>query len=72
MAAWMATEIFGACGNEVGVTLTPVGKGRFEVYIDDELVYNNKEHEASGITPESVKAINKQIKAKLAAQVAMG
>ena len=72
MAAWMATEIFGAGGNKVGVTFTPVGRGRFEVYIDGELVYDNKEHETSGITPESVKTINKQIKAKLEAPVAAG
>jgi predicted Rdx family selenoprotein len=28
---------------EVGVTLTPAGRGTFEVYLDGDLVYNRKE-----------------------------
>jgi predicted Rdx family selenoprotein len=28
---------------EVGVTLTPVGQGRFEIYLNGEQVYNRKE-----------------------------
>ena len=72
MAAWTATEMYGAGGREVGVSFTPVGQGRFEVYVDGELVYNNKDHDTSGITIESVRAVNKLIKAKLEAPVAAG
>ena len=28
---------------EVGVTLTPVGQGRFEIYLNGDQVYNRKE-----------------------------
>jgi hypothetical protein len=28
---------------EVGVTLTPVGQGRFEIYLNGERMYNRKE-----------------------------
>ena len=28
---------------EIGVTLTPVGQGRFEIYLNGEQVYNRKE-----------------------------
>jgi hypothetical protein len=28
---------------EVGVTLTPVGQGRFEIYLNGEQLYNRKE-----------------------------
>ena len=72
MAAWTAAEIYVAAGVEVGLSMTPVGKGRFEVYVDGEIVYNNKEHETSGITIESVKEITKLIKQKLENPVAAG
>lgn len=72
MAAWTATELYSAGGKDMGVAFTPVGKGRFEVYLDGELVYNNKEHDTSGITIESIRAIGKQIKAKLEEPVAAG
>ena len=28
---------------EVGVTLTPAGRGTFEIYLDGDLVYNRKD-----------------------------
>jgi hypothetical protein len=39
----LAGQICAGKNREVGVTLTPVGKGRFEIYIDGNLVYNRKE-----------------------------
>jgi predicted Rdx family selenoprotein len=39
----VAAQICAGKNREVGVTLTPVGQGRFEIYLDGEKVYNRKE-----------------------------
>jgi len=39
----MAAQITGGVNRQVGVTITPAGQGRFEIYLDGELVYNRKE-----------------------------
>ena len=39
----MAAQIAAGRNREVGVTLTPVGQGRFEIYLNGEQVYNRKE-----------------------------
>ena len=39
----MAAQIAGGVNRQVGVTLTPAGQGRFEIYLDGDLVYNRKE-----------------------------
>jgi predicted Rdx family selenoprotein len=39
----VAAQIAGGVNRQVGVTLTPAGQGRFEIYLDGELVYNRKE-----------------------------
>ncbi|HEY0581776.1 MAG TPA: hypothetical protein VGE94_06300 [Chloroflexota bacterium] len=39
----MAAQICAGKNREVGVTLTPVGQGRFEIYLNGDLVYNRKE-----------------------------
>jgi selT/selW/selH-like putative selenoprotein len=39
----MATELFAAFGNKLALTLTPVGGGRFEVYLNDRKVWDKKE-----------------------------
>ena len=39
----MAAQICAGKNREVGVTLSPVGQGRFEIYLDGEQVYNRKE-----------------------------
>ena len=39
----MAAQIAGGVNRQVGVTLTPAGQGRFEIYLNGELVYNRKE-----------------------------
>jgi len=39
----MATELYAQFGNELALTLTPVGSGRFEVYLDGEKIWDRKE-----------------------------
>jgi hypothetical protein len=39
----VAAQIAAGRNREVGVTLTPVGQGRFEIYLNGEQVYNRKE-----------------------------
>ena len=39
----MAAQIVAGRNREVGVTLTPVGQGRFEIYLNGEQLYNRKE-----------------------------
>jgi hypothetical protein len=39
----VAAQIVGGRNREVGVTLTPVGQGRFEIYLNGEQLYNRKE-----------------------------
>ncbi len=39
----LAAQIVAGRNREVGVQLTPVGQGRFEVYLNGEQVYNRKE-----------------------------
>ncbi len=42
-AAWMATELYAVCGNNVALQLTPVGGGRYEVYLNGEKIWDRKE-----------------------------
>ena len=44
----MAAQIVGGRNREVGVTLTPAGQGRFEIYLNGDLVYNRKELPTDG------------------------
>ena len=39
----MAAQICAGRNREIGVTLTPVGQGRFEIYLNGEQLYNRKE-----------------------------
>lgn len=39
----MATELYAQFGNELALTLTPVGSGRFEVYLDEKKIWDRKE-----------------------------
>jgi predicted Rdx family selenoprotein len=45
-ATSVAAQIAGGVNRQVGVTLTPAGQGRFEIYLDGELLYNRKEPNA--------------------------
>jgi selT/selW/selH-like putative selenoprotein len=42
-AATVAGQVVAGRNREIGVTLTPAGQGRFEVYLDGDLIYNRKE-----------------------------
>jgi selT/selW/selH-like putative selenoprotein len=42
-AAGVASQVVAGRNREIGVTLTPAGQGRFEVYLDGDLIYNRKE-----------------------------
>ena len=48
MAAWTAVELWHTFEGDVGVSLIPVGKGRFEVYVDGELLYDKKARGVAG------------------------
>ena len=50
MAAWTAVEMWGTFGSDVAVAISPVGEGRFEVYLDGEVVFDRKAE--GGIYPE--------------------
>jgi hypothetical protein len=39
----LAAQIVAGRNREVGVTLTPVGQGRFEIYLNGDQLYNRKE-----------------------------
>jgi hypothetical protein len=39
----LAAQIVAGRNREVAVTLTPVGQGRLEIYLNGEQVYNRKE-----------------------------
>jgi predicted Rdx family selenoprotein len=39
----LAAQICAGKNREVGVTLTPVGQGRFEIYLNGEQVYDRKQ-----------------------------
>jgi len=39
----VAAQIVAGRNREVGVTLTPVGQGRFEIYLNGQQVYHRKE-----------------------------
>jgi hypothetical protein len=39
----LAAQICAGRNREIGVTLTPVGQGRFEIYLNGEQLYNRKE-----------------------------
>jgi selT/selW/selH-like putative selenoprotein len=47
-AASLAGEAVAGRNREVGVTLTPAGQGRFEVYLDGDLIYDRKDPPADG------------------------
>ena len=71
MAAWTATEMAAAFGTDVGVTLTPVGHGRFELWVDGVKVYDCKAVGKKGIDTETLSEVKKVIREKLAEPVVL-
>jgi predicted Rdx family selenoprotein len=39
----MATEMFATFGKDLAIQLTPVGQGRYEVYLDGKKIWDKKE-----------------------------
>lgn len=39
----MATEMFATFGKELAIQLTPVGQGRYEVYLNGDKIWDKKE-----------------------------
>ena len=72
MAVWTAVELYNSLGAGVGITLTPVGKGRFEVYADGELLYDNKAQGASGIGIDDITDLKMKVRDRLEATAAAG
>ena len=72
MAVWTAVELYNSLGAGVGITLTPVGKGRFEVYADDELLYDNKAKGAQGIDIDDITDLKMKVRDRLESMAAAG
>jgi predicted Rdx family selenoprotein len=50
----VAAHIVAGRNREVGVALTPAGRGTFEIYLDGDLVYNRKEIPQDGVLKDPV------------------
>ena len=72
MAAWTAAEIFSEFKGDVGISLTPVGSGRFEVLLDGEEIFNKKGLQVSGISMDHIQAIKMTLHEKLEALTPAG
>ena len=53
----MAAQMVAGHNREVAVTLTPVGEGRFEIYVNGEEIYNRKSPPESPKPGADVRAI---------------
>ena len=53
----MAAQIVAGHNREVAVTLTPVGDGRFEIYLNGEEIYSRKSPPASARAPADVRNV---------------
>lgn len=63
----MATEFWGEFGPDVAITLTPVGEGRLEVYLDGRKLLDRKEEEGRYPGLDRVRELKTVIQEKLAA-----
>lgn len=53
----MAAQIVAGHNREVAVTLTPVGDGRFEIYLNGEEIYSRKSPPSSARPPADVRNV---------------
>lgn len=65
-AAWMAVEIWHEFGRDIAITLSPVGQGRLEVYLDGDKVLDRKE-EGAYPALDRVRSLKKVIRERLEA-----
>jgi predicted Rdx family selenoprotein len=57
----VAAQIVGGRNREVGVTLSPAGGGRFEIYLNGEKLYDRKEPPSDAPNPAGDVRNNVQI-----------
>jgi predicted Rdx family selenoprotein len=65
MAVWTAVELHSAFGGDVGISITPVGGGRLEVYLDGELLFDNKALGIGGMDKEHITELKMTIRERL-------
>jgi predicted Rdx family selenoprotein len=53
----VAAQIVAGHNREVAVTLTPVGEGRFEIYVNGDEVYNRKSPPETSKSGADVRAV---------------
>ena len=63
----MATELWGDFGSDAAVTLTPVGDGRLELYLDGEALLDRKAEGGKYPGLDRVREIKAKIARKLEA-----
>ena len=61
----MATEFWSTWGSDLAITLTPVGEGRLEVYLDDQRIFDRKGEDGKYPDLTRVRELKQVIKAKL-------
>lgn len=61
----MATELWGEFASRVGITLTPVGDGRLELYLDGDLILDRKAEEGKYPGLDRVREIKSKVAKKL-------
>ena len=64
-AAWMATELWGEFAGDVAITLTPVGDGRLELYLDGDLILDRKADGGKYPGLDSVREIKSKVAKKV-------
>ena len=53
----MAAQIVAGHNRDVAVTLTPVGEGRFEIYLNGEELYSRKNPPANSRPPADIRNV---------------
>lgn len=61
----MATELWGEFTGRVAITLTPVGDGRLELYLDGDLVFDRKAEAGKYPGLDRVREIKSKVAKKL-------
>ena len=61
----MAVEIWGSFGPKVAITLTPVGEGRLEVYLNGDQILDRKAEQGKYPGLDRVRQIKDLIREKL-------
>ena len=66
-AAWIAVEFYSHFGVKLGVTLTPVGSGRLEIYLNGETLFRRTGDDRKLPDLDKVKELRATVKEKLEA-----